>query len=684
MANELIQPRQLPPATQVYADGALIVDDGTIVQRATPQQVVDAANIIASDISTSGGSNVQSRLNQLTSSTESASEAAQTAIDLISGKTPQYYGAIGDGVADDTAAITQAMLAGAEVNWGNGVYRYTSPISVTLPLPPLWTATDARLVYDGPVTDLPGLQIKVLPVGRTGHIENMVFDGGFKCTNAIDLLAETQISNAGSEWPSIWWEFVRGQNVRLATDAAILATALSTRGGFDYVNYDNCEASDVYMSANVGYANDRAVGGIRTAFHPTNFLVPKQVNCQSCTVENVWCEGKTGLLQEADAVSFMQDVGIDQPADDTCFINDLTVSNTGNRIIKLHSAARAIVNGVQFTQRASVLPFSGQMRTAAIDAQQGGVIIQNVKGVYDGVWPPFFVQNYTEQADHARQGGQTETLNIRFTPGTNGETVLVRHRNDNLVSPNVSDTDFAVSGITSVGQIKGVIQVGARLAGSGRIRLHDVSASCTQSAVIIQSTTEVASLTIFGSQVFQNGPAVPFATRTDLAPLDLDWVVGGVLCPGFTDLVAIQPGRGGKIKTQRGIGSGGAPFSATSLWIDADDQAIAQMMVAAADGNTAGLQLGTPGTGYRGGFLMRVGATLADDYLSFRAGNVGDVLRLYADGPRLGADVRISAGNGAPNFAAAVGSIYMRRDGGAGSTFYVKESGTGTTGWVAK
>lgn len=31
-----------------------------------------------------------------------------------------------------------------------------------------------------------------------------------------------------------------------------------------------------------------------------------------------------------------------------------------------------------------------------------------------------------------------------------------------------------------------------------------------------------------------------------------------------------------------------------------------------------------------------------------------------------------------------VGTIAQRTDGGAGTTFYVKESGTGTTGWVAK
>jgi len=34
--------------------------------------------------------------------------------------------------------------------------------------------------------------------------------------------------------------------------------------------------------------------------------------------------------------------------------------------------------------------------------------------------------------------------------------------------------------------------------------------------------------------------------------------------------------------------------------------------------------------------------------------------------------------------AAPVGSMYSRTDGGPGTTLYVKEQGTGNTGWVAK
>lgn len=43
-------------------------------------------------------------------------------------------------------------------------------------------------------------------------------------------------------------------------------------------------------------------------------------------------------------------------------------------------------------------------------------------------------------------------------------------------------------------------------------------------------------------------------------------------------------------------------------------------------------------------------------------------------------------GTGSPeaSVTAPVPAIYLRLDGGAGTTLYVKESGVGNTGWVAK
>lgn len=62
-------------------------------------------------------------------------------------------------------------------------------------------------------------------------------------------------------------------------------------------------------------------------------------------------------------------------------------------------------------------------------------------------------------------------------------------------------------------------------------------------------------------------------------------------------------------------------------------------------------------------------------------------------GLQVGGDIELgsggpiwTSGTGTPESAvtAPVGSIYSRTDGGAGTSMYVKESGTGNTGWVAK
>lgn len=47
---------------------------------------------------------------------------------------------------------------------------------------------------------------------------------------------------------------------------------------------------------------------------------------------------------------------------------------------------------------------------------------------------------------------------------------------------------------------------------------------------------------------------------------------------------------------------------------------------------------------------------------------------------------RIYTGNGSPEtvVTAGVGSLFLRQDGGANTTLYIKESGAGNTGWIAK
>src|SRR2546425_563783 len=76
----------------------------------------------------------------------------------------------------------------------------------------------------------------------------------------------------------------------------------------------------------------------------------------------------------------------------------------------------------------------------------------------------------------------------------------------------------------------------------------------------------------------------------------------------------------------------------------------------------------------------------ADDRLAGRT----LVQRLNVAFPRIARIAKPMAsllmGSGSPEgkITARVGTGYLRTDGGAGTTLYVKESGTGSTGWIGK
>lgn len=63
-----------------------------------------------------------------------------------------------------------------------------------------------------------------------------------------------------------------------------------------------------------------------------------------------------------------------------------------------------------------------------------------------------------------------------------------------------------------------------------------------------------------------------------------------------------------------------------------------------------------------------------------------DLFRAFAAAINDHEDRSVLTGNGSPEgvVTASVGRLYTRKDGGAGTVLYVKESGTGNTGWIAK
>lgn len=78
--------------------------------------------------------------------------------------------------------------------------------------------------------------------------------------------------------------------------------------------------------------------------------------------------------------------------------------------------------------------------------------------------------------------------------------------------------------------------------------------------------------------------------------------------------------------------------------------------------------------------------SLLDAMAGLAANTFSDIQTLPAGGVVIGT-VKVISGTGSPAgvVAAPVGSMFLRSDGGAGTSLYVKESGAATNaGWVGK
>lgn len=162
-----IRPKDLPPGNPLDS-AAIPFDTGAVVEKATPLGVVDAAIPLASQAEAEAGLNNAKRMTPLRTAQAIDSRGYDAAIaarvqtaDLASSATDKGawlvrwiqagagavarwvgdklrdtvsvkdFGAVGDGSADDTAAIQLALDYGGQIYFPDGDYRVSSTLSIT-------------------------------------------------------------------------------------------------------------------------------------------------------------------------------------------------------------------------------------------------------------------------------------------------------------------------------------------------------------------------------------------------------------------------------------------------------------------------------------------------------------------------------------------------------------------------
>lgn len=183
-----IRPDALPAASSVDNTVALVIDNGTNVQKATPEQVVDAIRPLASQAEAEAGTDNAKIMTALR-----VNQAIQN------NPTLSVRTIIGDGVSDETAAlqaIINAMPESGGTIYGTGTLRITSTIILNKPIRLIGLGCSGdfdpsrtpgfSLKWDGSIG---GTMMQLGGVGTAtmigGGIEHVLFDGNGKAARAV-------------------------------------------------------------------------------------------------------------------------------------------------------------------------------------------------------------------------------------------------------------------------------------------------------------------------------------------------------------------------------------------------------------------------------------------------------------------------------------------------------------------
>lgn len=330
---------------------------------------------------------------------------------------PQHFGAEGNGSGDDTAALNAAIAWGGELHFGPFVYRHTGVLSGTV-AKLRWLGQSATLLYAG------GQVRRAVNItcglNEDHTVEGIIFDGGDAAHVAARFAAATA-SEAYTSWPRFYGRNLVARNARRLNTNFLDGDGLRIDGGFARAELDSIKVHDCYATSGAEVPLAQGIFGI--TFGTSGSRAVRHIQLSNFHVERVWSENAVNKSDQ-DAVRVFQETGVDS---NSCQIRGGSIVNVANRAVKLHSTTNAVIDGLHIIKDAAVIPQSGEMTNADVDAQQGPATITNIRAYYKGVWHRIVVQNHTESTAVKNTGASiTDNISVCYEDCGNTENRVVQ------------------------------------------------------------------------------------------------------------------------------------------------------------------------------------------------------------------------------------------------------------------
>lgn len=307
-----------------------------------------------------------------------AATALQKANAVDGMATPALFGAVGDGVTDDTAALLAAIQSGRPLDWRGLTYRISAALPVTLGTDLMWFASGARIVLDSPST-----------VHRTVSIDTAGHDVTIYGPLAIDAQRNAHIGwyfTSTSSTASTFAAYgLRAENIHRATTALTGGDGIWIRGNYSSILLVAPHVQNVTMAEGAGVTGSQGVAGITISAAGAD-LAPDEITILHPYISDVYSEDAAYLMdQDGIRIFTEEDTGSVIPFDTHFRIAGGKIRQCGGRGIK-SQAEWGVVDGTMFVRYGSgVMSRRGAM--PEIDFQVGGGIVTNTAHRYTSSSP---------------------------------------------------------------------------------------------------------------------------------------------------------------------------------------------------------------------------------------------------------------------------------------------------------
>lgn len=301
------------------------------------------------------------------------------------------FGANGNGIADNSIALNNAITSGLPLDWGDSrdVYVLKSSILATVTGDAMWSSNGATILFAPDTHQLSVMNIEL--DGFDFNLSGKLFFDADKKANSGLIVQNTgvDVSDVYMNQPTV----ARCRRVSAATNGG---DGIFVRGLLDKVILDNPDVRDISMAVGAGVATKQGVFGITISRIGDTDAQPRSVVVNNPYIEDIYSDDPDYVMDQ-DGLRLFANFGRNSstPNEFSAIVNGGVFKNCHGRSIKSQNEFTK-VTGSHFIRTKG---FARGYGNDEVDLQVGGGIVENITFSYDGSYASPIVSTHTPRGN---------------------------------------------------------------------------------------------------------------------------------------------------------------------------------------------------------------------------------------------------------------------------------------------